>query len=66
MYGNDELEYASAGEERDAFMRSLAEDMVQARRGGRGIVKAERPADLAQALGRDRRAQAPRHARSAS
>ncbi|MDO9427806.1 MAG: hypothetical protein Q7T93_13365 [Methylobacterium sp.] len=47
-------------------MRSLAEDMVQARRGGRGIVKAERPADLAQALGRDRRAQAPRHARSAS
>lgn len=52
---------ADAGpEERDAIMRALAEDLMEAsgqRRGGRGFVRAERPADVARALGRDRRAQ---------
>jgi hypothetical protein len=53
---------AAAGEERDALWRSVAEDMEEAsgRRGGRGFVQADRPADLARALGRDRRAQAAR------
>lgn len=50
----------AAVEERDAIARALAEDMAEASRGGRGFVRAERPADLARALGRDRRAQAAR------
>lgn len=61
---------ADAGpEERDAIMRALAEEMMEAsghQRGGRGFVSAERPRDLAQALGRDRRAQPSRRARSVS
>lgn len=61
---------ADAGpEERDAVMRALAEDLMEAsgqRRGGRGFVSAERPRDLARALGRDRRAQPVRRARSSS
>lgn len=61
---------ADAGpEERDAVMRAFAEDMLEAsghRRGGRGFVPAERPRDLARALGRDRRAQPSRRARSSS
>ncbi|MGE8129098.1 hypothetical protein ACQKQD_19185 [Methylobacterium sp. NPDC080182] len=55
MDGYDELVFASA-EERDALCRALAEDLLGASRGGRGFVRAERPADLAKALGRDRRA----------
>ena len=47
---------AVAGEERDAFLRALAENMLEVRSPRRpGLVKAERPADLARALGRDRR-----------
>ncbi len=46
---------ADAGpEERDAVMRALAEDMLEASgryRGGCGFVSAERPRDLARALG---------------
>ena len=59
----------AAPEERDAVMRALAEDLLEAsgqRRGGRGFVAAERPRDLALALGRDRRAQAARRVRSSS
>lgn len=46
---------ADAGpEERDAVMRAMAEDLFEAsghQRGGRGFVSAERPRDLARALG---------------
>lgn len=68
MLSLDDIAAAAAGEERDALWRSLAEDMETARRGrrGPGFVRAERPADLARALGRDRRAQAPRRVFSAS
>lgn len=60
MTGYDEIAMASA-EERNALCRALAEDLAEASgRGGRGFVRAERPADLARALGRDRRAQAAR------
>lgn len=61
---------ADAGpEERDAVMRALAEDLLEAsghRRGGRGFVPAEQLRDVARALGWDRRAQPSRRARSAS
>ena len=50
----------AAAEERDAIARALAEDLMEDSRGGRGFVRAERPADLARALGRDRRARRPR------
>jgi hypothetical protein len=54
---------ADAGpEERDAVMRALAEELMEAAgsyRGGRGFVSAERPRDLARALGRDRRERRP-------
>ncbi|ACB24500.1 hypothetical protein [Methylobacterium radiotolerans] len=49
----------AAAEERDAIARALAEDLAEASRGVRGFVRAERPADLARALGRDRRARRP-------
>jgi hypothetical protein len=62
----DDIAIAAAGDERDALWRSLEWDVAEVRRGGRGMVKAERPADIARALGRDRRAQAPKRARSAS
>ena len=60
----DDVAAAAAGAERDAVWRSLAEEMEAVRRdrGGPGFVRAERPADLARALGRNRRAQAPRRA----
>ncbi|AWI88361.1 hypothetical protein C0214_08950 [Methylobacterium sp. DM1] len=62
----DDIVAAAAGEERDALRRAMAEDIEALRSGGGGpgFVRAERPADLARALGRDRRAQAPRRARS--
>ncbi|WP_187278843.1 hypothetical protein [Methylobacterium sp. WL12] len=51
---------AEAGEERDAIRRALAEDMLEMTSPRRpGVVKAERPADLARALGRDRRRARP-------
>ena len=53
----DELVYASA-EERDALCPALAEDLAEAsghRRAAAGFLRAERPRDLARALGRDRR-----------
>ena len=59
MLSLDDIAAAAAGEERDALWRSVAEDMEEAagrRCGGRGFVQADRPADLARALGRDRRA----------
>ncbi|KQT55427.1 hypothetical protein ASG52_24815 [Methylobacterium sp. Leaf456] len=62
----DDIAAAAAGDERDALRRAMADDMDVARRGrgGPGFLPAERPADLARVLGRDRRAQAPRRARS--
>ena len=53
----DDIVIAAAGDERDALWRSLEWDVTEVRRGGRGMVKGERPADVARALGRDRRAQ---------
>lgn len=50
MLGYEDIAAAAAGEERDALWRSLAEDLVEeaaTRRGGRGFVRAERPADVA-------------------
>jgi hypothetical protein len=56
----DDILDASAGEERDAFLRAWAEDMVEVASPRRpGLVKAERPADLARALGRDKRQARP-------
>lgn len=54
----DDIAAAAAGEERDALRRAMAEDVetAAARRGGPGFVGASTPADLARALGRDRRA----------
>ena len=49
----------AAAEERDAIARALAEDLAEASRGGKGFVRAEHPADLARALGRDRRERRP-------
>ncbi|KQP91343.1 hypothetical protein ASF60_18030 [Methylobacterium sp. Leaf113] len=66
MLSYEDLRNATAGDERDALWRSLEQDVAEIRRGGRGMIQAERPADLARALGRDRRAQDPRRARSAS
>lgn len=53
----DDIAAAAAGEERDALRRAMAEDLgaLRSGRGGRGFLPAERPADLARALGRDRR-----------
>ncbi|MET7245405.1 hypothetical protein ABZT49_18815 [Methylobacterium sp. EM32] len=59
MLGYDDIAAAAAGEERDALWRSLAEEMeaaAAARRDGPGFVRASTPADLARALGRERRA----------
>lgn len=61
MLSFEDLRDAAAGEERDALMRAFAEDMAEASGCGRsrsGFVRAERPADVARVLGRDRRAQA--------
>ena len=58
MLGYDDIAAAAAGEERDDLMRAFAEDVAEASgrgRGVRGLVPAERPADLARALGLDRR-----------
>lgn len=69
MLSYEDLRDAAAGEERDALMRAFAEDRAEASGRGRGkpgFVRAERPADVARALGRDRRDQASRRARSAS
>lgn len=63
MHGYDDVAISPAGEERDALWRALAEDVAEAagpRRGRAGFVSAERPADLARALGRDRRARRER------
>lgn len=54
----------AAAEERDAIARALAADMAEASRGVKGFVRAERPADLAKALGRDRRAKRGRSSSS--
>ncbi|RUP18536.1 hypothetical protein [Methylobacterium sp.] len=61
MLSYEDLRDAAAGEERDALMRAFAEDMAEAsgrERCRAGFVRAERPADVARALGRNRRAQA--------
>ncbi len=62
----EDIAAAAAGDERDALRRAMADDIdtAQRGRGGPGFLPAERPADVARALGRDRRAQAPRRARS--
>lgn len=60
MLSYDDIAAAAAGEERDALWRAMAEDMMAeaaSRRNGSGFVRAERPADVARALGRGR----PRH-----
>ncbi|BAQ47674.1 conserved hypothetical protein [Methylobacterium aquaticum] len=56
----EDIVAAAAGEERDALRRAMAEDLEAVRRGrgGPGFVRAATPADLARALGRDRRAHA--------
>ncbi|MGW9821967.1 hypothetical protein ACUXK4_004556 [Methylorubrum extorquens] len=59
MHGYEDIALSVAAEERDALWRALAEDVAEAtgrRRGGAGFVSAERPADVARALGRGRRA----------
>ncbi|CAO4165271.1 hypothetical protein CFFPNG_00523 [Methylorubrum aminovorans] len=59
MHGYEDVAISAAGEERDALWRALAEDLAEASgraRGPSGFVQAERPADLARALGRGRRA----------
>ena len=61
----EDVEMAAAGEERDALLRALAADMMDA--GDRtGFIRAERPRDLARALGRGRRRQAPKRTSSAA
>jgi excinuclease UvrABC nuclease subunit len=62
--GYDDVEMATAGEERDAVLRALAEDMRDAA-GQTGFVRAERPRDVARAMSRatrPRRTQRPRAA----
>lgn len=58
-YGfDDAVMFAAAGEERDAVWRSLAQDLsdvASARRDGPGFIRANKPADLARALGPQRR-----------
>ena len=59
MTSLDDIMHAAAGDERDAIRRAMAEDLetaAAARRDGPGFVRASKPADLARALGRDRRA----------
>ncbi|SFU92739.1 hypothetical protein SAMN02799631_03183 [Methylobacterium sp. 174MFSha1.1] len=58
MLSLDDIVAAAAGDERDALRRAMAEDLetAAARRGGPGFVGASTPADLARALGRERRA----------
>lgn len=54
----DDVREAAPGEERDALWRSLERDMTEVadvRAGGPGFVRASRPADVARALGRERR-----------
>lgn len=62
----DDIAIAASGGERDALWRALAEDMAEIRRGGRGMIRAERPADVARALGRDRVRQPALPGRAAS
>lgn len=62
--GYEDVTMANAGEERDAILRALAEDMMDAA-GRPGFVRAERPRDLARAMSRatrPRRSQRPRAA----
>ncbi|MCJ2085292.1 hypothetical protein MKK88_04680 [Methylobacterium sp. E-005] len=62
--GYEDVEMATAGEERDAVLRSLAEDMADA--GGRmGFIRAERPRDVARVLSRAIRARRPQRTRAA-
>lgn len=64
MLGYDDVEMAAAGEERDAILRALAEDMRDV--GGRpGFVRAERPRDLARAMSKATRAPRPRRSKAA-
>lgn len=61
MLSFEDLRDAAAGEERDALMRAFAEDIEEAAgryRGPAGFVWAERPRDVARALGAVQRAQA--------
>lgn len=69
MLSYEEIAAAAAGEERDALYRALAEDMMAeaaARRDGPGFVRAERPADVARALGGGRRMPQAGRSRSAA
>lgn len=62
--GYEDVTMANAGEERDAILRALAEDMRDAANQP-GFVRAERPRDVARALSRatrPRRTQRPRAA----
>jgi hypothetical protein len=56
---------AAAGDERDALLRALAADMMDAS-GRPGFIRAERPRDLARALGRGRRRQPLKRSASAA
>ena len=60
MHGYEWIAEAAV-EERDAIARAPAADRAASPGpGGRGFVRAARRADLARALGRDRRARRPR------
>jgi hypothetical protein len=64
MLGYEDVEMAAAGEERDAILRALAADLMDAA-GRPGFVHAERPRYLARAMSRatrPRRSQRPRAA----
>ncbi len=69
MLSFEDLRNATAGDERDAMMRAFAEDIAEASARGRGVsgfVRADRPADVARALGRDRFRQPALPGRAAS
>ncbi|WP_449410061.1 hypothetical protein [Methylobacterium komagatae] len=69
MLSYEDIAAAAAGEERDALWRAMAEDLAaeaDARRDGPGFVRAERPADVARALGRGRRRPQAGRSRSAA
>lgn len=64
MLGYNDVAMANAGEERDAVLRAMAEDMADA--GGQpGFVRAKRPRDVARVLSRAIRARRPQRTRAA-
>lgn len=62
--GYEDVKMAAAGDERDAVLRAMAEDLMDACRPG--FVRADRPRDLTRAMGRGRRRQVPKRVASAA